>query len=68
MQIIYAECHSSHFINILGWSDDSNMYNLNPYFPDTTSYSLRFGKRSRLGQQHGLQNTILTSHFYKNIY
>jgi hypothetical protein len=31
-------------------------------------YSLRFGKRSRLGQRHGLQNTTLTSFFYKNIY
>ena len=25
------------------------------------------GFRSRLGQRHGLQNTTLTSHFYKNI-
>jgi hypothetical protein len=31
-------------------------------------YSLRFGKRSRLGQRHGLQNTTLTCLFYKNIY
>jgi hypothetical protein len=31
-------------------------------------YSLRFGKRSRLGHRHGLQNTTLTSIFYKNIY
>jgi hypothetical protein len=31
-------------------------------------YSLRFGKRSRLKQRHSLQNTTLTSLFYKNIY
>jgi hypothetical protein len=31
-------------------------------------YSLWFGKRSRLRQQHGLQNTTLTSLFYKYIY
>jgi hypothetical protein len=32
------------------------------------TYSLLFGKRSRLGQRYGLQNTSLTSIFYKNIY
>jgi hypothetical protein len=33
------------------------------------TYSLRIGFRSRLGQRHGLQNTTLTSCFYKkNIY
>jgi hypothetical protein len=31
-------------------------------------YSLWFGKRSRLGQRHDLQNITLTSLFYKNIY
>jgi hypothetical protein len=31
-------------------------------------YSLRTRKESRFGQQHGLQNTTLTSCFYKNIY
>jgi hypothetical protein len=31
-------------------------------------YYLRFGKRSRLGQRHGLQSTTLTSYFYKNNY
>jgi hypothetical protein len=31
-------------------------------------YSLRSGKRSRLGQGHGLQSTTLTSLFLKNIY
>jgi hypothetical protein len=31
-------------------------------------YFLRFGKRSRLGQRHDLQNRTLTSIFYKNIY
>ena len=32
------------------------------------SYSLRAGKGSRLGQRHDLQNTTLTSYYYKNIY
>jgi hypothetical protein len=31
-------------------------------------YSIRIEFRSRLGQRHGLQNTTLTSYFYKNIY
>jgi len=31
-------------------------------------YSFRIGKESRLGQRHGLQNTTLTSYFFKNIY
>jgi hypothetical protein len=31
-------------------------------------YSLRFHIRSRLGQRHSHQNTILTSLLYKNIY
>jgi hypothetical protein len=31
-------------------------------------YSLRFDKISRLWQRHSLQNTTLTSLFYKNIY
>ena len=31
-------------------------------------YSLRAGKRSRLGQRHGLQNITLISYHYKNIY
>jgi hypothetical protein len=31
-------------------------------------YSLHIGKRSRFGQQHGLQRITLTSYFYKNIY
>jgi hypothetical protein len=30
-------------------------------------YCHRFGKRSRLGQRHGLQSTTLTSYFYENI-
>jgi hypothetical protein len=30
-----------------------------------TTYSLCIGFRSRLGQRHGLQNTTLTSYFYK---
>ena len=32
------------------------------------TYSLRAGKRSRLGQRHGLQNITLTPCHYKNIY
>ena len=31
-------------------------------------YSLRAGKKSRLGQRHGLQNITLTPYYYKNIY
>ena len=31
-------------------------------------YPLRTHKGSRFGQRHGLQNTTLTSCFYKNIY
>jgi hypothetical protein len=31
------------------------------------TYSLRFGKWSRLGQRHGLRSTTLTYSFYKNI-
>ena len=34
----------------------------------TEWYSLRAGKRSRLGQRHGLQNITLTPCYYKNIY
>jgi hypothetical protein len=30
-------------------------------------YSIRFGKRSRLGQRHGLQSTTLTSYFLKKL-
>jgi hypothetical protein len=32
------------------------------------TYSLRIRFRSRLGQRHGLQNTTLTSCFYKKIF
>ena len=31
-------------------------------------YSLHIGKRSRLGQRHGLQNTTLTSYYLKKIF
>jgi hypothetical protein len=44
-----------------------NIYDVCP--ADKTVYTPSgFCKRSRLGQQHGLQNTTLTSLFYKNIY
>jgi hypothetical protein len=33
-----------------------------------TPYSLRFGKKGRLGQRHGFQNITLTYIFYNNIY
>jgi hypothetical protein len=35
---------------------------------EKTTYSLRFGKRSRSGQRHGLQSITLTSLFYKKIF
>jgi len=34
----------------------------------TEWYSLRAGKRCRLGQRHGPQNITLTPCYYKNIY
>ena len=42
--------------------------NLYWWFNSVQMYSLWAGKRSRLGQQHGLQNIILTPCYYKNIY
>ena len=48
------------------------LYSLHPkllvILPFLDTYSLHTQKTWRLGQRHGLQNTILTSYFSKNIY
>jgi hypothetical protein len=43
------------------YSSHHDIYGMNPI----RTYFLRIGFRSRLGQRYGLQNTTLTSCFYK---
>ena len=61
MQVI-LEAHAAMFV-WLGARGDRDLLGTT-----CKKYSLHIGKKKILGQRHGLQNTTLTSCFFKNIY